>query len=970
MLFHEFFEKFAKETPNHPAICFNGEVLTYAQANEYANKLANQLLKEGVAVGDRVAMRVERSAEQVIISLAFSKIGAVYVPLLPPNNTYSDNDQESELNRIKTVLHDCHPKMILGNEKLINEIDYECKKISINSLEDIKKLELVENQNIQISEEDIAYIIYSSGTTGKPKGVQIKHSGLVYWGNILASYQDIKQESRIANFISVGFDAHIWEYLMTWANGATLYVMDKKTSSDPSALIDFFIKNHITHATLIPTILRSIDLPKNASQLKNSGLEVVYSTGESCTPDIVKPLLSTGIKLNNCYGPSELTFGTHVYPVTSIPTENSDIPIGSPVNDEVKQYILKEKNGSFAQVDDGELFLESPYMTSGYIDPKNNEGRIIEAYVDGTLRRLFRTGDHVYKLDGVTYYKGRLNLESHVKISGELVELRGIENCLRGFEKIKDACVMAIEDEVTKISSLVAFCATGASVDKIDQAEIKKYLKDHISSISIPEKFVFLDELPKTSNAKLDRKKLQSMRINRDCTKVENEPRNALEEKLLIFWKDFFKSTEIDIKKSDYQSLGGNSVNLILLRNKLKEKFNTNEIPISKLAPLDKLTIEKLANIVYEYQKITDNSSVVTQESLLGKNHPNVFFVPDIMGNGSSYASLINSMQQEVNCYTLNSPSLTNNAFSTSIESIASFYIKSMKQQVKDLNSCVLIGWSFGAEVAWEIARQLEKEGVEISLLYLIDSVSPILKSELGDEYYCTQLQALTEKINETFEKQNSKIKLPNNFFDTSKEYSAQKIKSDLPFQEGQKKLIDLIMSNLIASRNHAPKKLQIDPHLHYAELTKKIIEKTCEDSNKTATLGWSMTQTSCVIPPRSIAGDHFSILKHPELVENITHAIKLSRNKKSQLSRTNDYTIIELKNDINLLGGLMRTVIIPLLTSGHFFIGEKKTKRNRQVLALDLSSSTDSLFGVNKNKKQKMDQESPYFSINKELNT
>lgn len=813
MLLHEVFEENVHFYGNKIALQFENETpLTYSQADKQANELAHRLIRMGIKINDKVVVRLDRSIDQVIALLALFKIGAVYVPIEPPNPS-KKIDQDIQ---VMNIITDVNPVCILSHRNAIDpNINNQVKILYMEDKYHTQSADVTKPTITGLTADSLAYILYSSGTTGKRKGIPIKHSGLIYWVKIHRQlFTHINADSRILGFITAGFDAHIWEYLMAWAKGASLHLTSIETNLDIEKLKLFLQKNRITDATLIPTVLRQMELATTLPMLKISGFKAIYSTGETCTQDIVKACEDNEIELYNGYGPTEATFG-----LPPIKTGRKDlrsdgkVPIVHLNNfaEEVRVYLLNDQEQEVLE-GEGEIYIESPYLTQGYLNrPQETKENFVERIINGKMKFLYRTRNIAQLSNGVAFYKGRLNDLAPVKINGQLVYVQEVEDLIREQKNIQDVCVVA--KEVGQRFVLLAYVTS--SEKEFDEDKIKQNLSRVLMPVAIPSLFIPLVELPKTSNGKLDRPAL----LNNESSlpkkpKLITPPRHYLEQIIFDAWKAVLNLNELFGVRDIFRFIDGDSMKLTQIVSIISKKLNGLTIPTVKLFPLEELTVELFANVVYEEyanQKLCQSMMSLLKSG--GADMPTLFFLPPITGEGQScYMNLVARLEVANSCCCLNAPALIDEKMlSISVHSIAHAYVTAIREK-QPQGPYYLIGWSFGAVTALEIAIQLEALNQRVAFVALIDPMSlhAILSPE---EFNTTLIKSLVQMctiINKYFDK--AKIHVPvaaiEKFANLSVEVQVTKAFSELktPAKDAFT-LLQIAKHQLLAAIRYTPKR-------------------------------------------------------------------------------------------------------------------------------------------------------------------
>lgn len=917
MLLHKIFESQREKHPNHIAIQFEDESpLTYQELDSLANQIAHYLIKLGIKSQDKVAVRVKRSIEQVAVLLAIFKIGAIYVPIAPPN----PSTEIDSVGNVLDILNDVQPTCLIGHSDIIMEFKNIEKRVDL----DVEKFGIAEQQttkpnNSALTPQQTAYIIYSSGTTGKPKGIPIKHAGLAYWAKVQKNlFTHITAESKILGFISIGFDAHIWEYLMAWVKGASIRLASEKTCLDPIVLTQFMQSHQITDATFVPSVLRSLNLEETLPLLKTKGLQSIYSTGEKCTRDIVENCEKNHIDLWNCYGPTEATFGVSVSKIHLSNLNPDDrVPIGRPFGKKVKIHILNENLQFISENEIGELYIQSPYLTPGYLNrPEETKKNFITILINKNPVRLYKTQDKVQLYNGLIYYYGRISEIAPIKINGQLVNPLAIEDFIRQQKNIEDVCVV-VKEENSNNPYLVAYLVLKKNLP-FDEMKLRQALNFNLKQMSIPANFVLLKKLPKTINGKVNRRLLTDQSINRNkindnTIELIASPRNSLEQQILTFWQQVLGFNGFSITDS-FANLGGNSTHLMTLVGKLNQLESIN-IPIWRLFPLENLTIEKLANIIYEEQNIQKMNSRIIEKIRDGeKNKLPLFFIPPITGEGSyTYTALVSAINEKQTCYAFNAPGLLNATnISTSIESIAKVYIAAMR--LKQPNGpYYLLSWSFGCTVTWEMVKQLEADGEEIAFVGLIDGVSPELMSKLDNPSFNIHLLELITDLCQILNsapyqtgltlptEQIKRLQNLDHDHQVIKAFSLLKTTS----VEAQR-LLEITKNHLLASNHYCTQSFEtIQPIIVFSCVAtqKKVKQMIPGDLTAITALGWNLSGQQIIINSNTLAGDHFSIIRQPdELARSVRICLNNNKKKKTHSQCINPLLLNEheeLKNTV-----------------------------------------------------------------------
>ncbi|MCL9684279.1 amino acid adenylation domain-containing protein [Legionella maioricensis] len=556
------------------AIQFEHSCLTYSELNDKVNSLVDYFSEIKVKHQEAIIVFMPRSLEWIISMLAIIKYGAIYVPVV--SNT--------PIKRLELIISDSKAKIVLSNKSLIDKF----KESSLahaqltNVRQLMKKLPQRVTGNLipNFSSADIAYILYTSGTTGVPKGVIIKHYSVINLIHEQIRKLNINSKSNVLQFASIGFDASIWEVFSTLIVGGKLCIPSEKTVLLGESLAETINAFNITLATLPPSILQTISVSKI------NKLETIVTAGESCSRELAD-LWVNQVCLINAYGPTETT----VCATMGIVDQTDDINIGRPIAN-TQTYILDDNLNLVPEGVIGELYIGGDALAVGYLNqPKlTHQYFIANPFSDNEEDKLYRTRDLVRWLpEGTIEYIGRV--DNQIKIRGLRIEPEAIEAQILHHADITQ-CVVSLQHNDKLEKFIVAYFV---SEKKIDLHELRESLREHLPHYMIPNFFVKMNSLPLTINGKIDRKSLPVPDLK--CNIHAHDyvpPRTAIEKKLCQLWADLLGVEKVGIH-NDFFTIGGNSLLLSQLIIMLRDHFNF-EMHFSVI--LKNPTIEAIAELV------------------------------------------------------------------------------------------------------------------------------------------------------------------------------------------------------------------------------------------------------------------------------------------------------------------------------------------------------------------------------------
>jgi tyrocidine synthetase-3 len=546
--------------------------VTYKELNKQSNRLAYILIEKGVMSDNIVGIMVERSVEMIVGIMGILKSGGAYLPI--------DSDYPQE--RIDYILKDSSSKILLTEKELTGWLSP-----SPEPLLNLSAGRNFTNNQYPMSNDPLAYIIYTSGSTGKPKGVMVEHSPVI---NLLFALQRRYPLGERDTFLlktSYLFDVSVTELFGWFFEGGRLAVLERGGEKDPQGIINAIRDWEITHINFVPSMFNAFleHVPgKNKGRL--SSLKYIFLAGEALMTMHVDKfrVLNTNIELENIYGPTEVTVYSTKYSLSGW-KGNGNIPIGKPLSN-VKLYIL-DKWGYLQPIGvAGELCIGGVGLGRGYL---NNPGLTSEKFVNSHLSlvistpnisandqcpmtndRLYKTGDLTRWLsDGNIEFLGRT--DHQVKIRGFRIELGDIENQLLTYRKVKEAVVLAREDNNDKYLCAYIVAKPGET-NPIDQSGLREYLSERLPDYMVPSYFVQLGNIPLTPNGKIDRKAFPVPVLK--ASDNYEAPRDRIEKKLVEIWSGVLGIEEKKIGINDnFFHLGGHSLKATVIVSKIQKNF-------------------------------------------------------------------------------------------------------------------------------------------------------------------------------------------------------------------------------------------------------------------------------------------------------------------------------------------------------------------------------------------------------------
>ncbi|MCL4176655.1 MAG: amino acid adenylation domain-containing protein [Verrucomicrobia bacterium] len=701
----QLFEEQAARTPGDVAVEFEGARLTYRELNQRANQLAHHLQKRGVGPDVLVAVCLERSLDMIISLLGILKAGGAYLPL----------DAASPKERLGLMLDEARAPIVLTQDTLrplLPETDH-VLYLDVNEKEVGR--EPMTQPASKATAGSLAYISFTSGSSGKPKGVCVPHRAVIRLVKN-TNYASFAATDVAFQLAPLAFDASTFEIWGALLNGARL-VMFPPHAPSLAELGEFIQQRGITTLWLTSGLFHHM-IEEQANSLR--GVRQLLAGGDVLSVPHVKRALELlpECRLINGYGPTENTTFTCCHPITNASVDQRSIPIGRPIAN-TQVYLLDQHLQPVPVGVPGELYTGGDGLARGYLNQPEltAENFVADPFANDSSARLYKTGDLARWLpDGNIEFLGRL--DAQVKIRGNRVELSEIETVLTRHPAVRECVVVARKDRFGDKQLTAYSVGTNSAPPAVD--ELRGHLRRALPDYMIPSRFVRLQSLPLTANGKVDRKALP------DPGEPESESRrpavpvsDEVERQLAAIWQEILGHSRVGAS-DDFFELGGHSLLALRLIARVETMFG-KRIPVASV--FDSRTVAQMAKLLRQESQPPRATSIV--EIQPQGSRPPLMLVHGAGGGMLwGYTALALHLGTDQPVYAFKSRGLDGQEEFGTIEEMAAHYVADLRN-FQPQGPYYLGGYCFGGNVAYEMARQLHEQGERVALLALLNSIPP-----------------------------------------------------------------------------------------------------------------------------------------------------------------------------------------------------------------------------------------------------
>ncbi|WP_410771117.1 amino acid adenylation domain-containing protein [Fontibacillus sp. BL9] len=699
---------------DHPALVFEDVSFTYGEMNSRANRLAHYLRNQGIGPEVTVGIYMERSADFVIAMLAVLKAGGAFVPL----------DPSYPKDRLASMVVQSGMGMLLTQSKIATDLELPESGVTVYAMDDPESVSGLarfgdENPVLATDASSLMYIVFTSGTTGAPKGVAVELAQFHNYIRGLIGRLELTEPLGFAMASTFAADLGMSNVFGALCTGGTLHVLSYELSCDPDGVASYFGNHAIDVMKVVPSHFEV--LLEAANPVEVIPRKVLILAGEALSWETVRKIraLKPGVRLENHYGPTETTVSAFAYRIPDeVPEHRSThVPIGYPFGN-VRRYILDGRLRPVPVGVPGELYIGGAGVARGYHGrPELTKERFLPnpyATDDEEGGVLYRTGDRVrYLRDGAVEIVGRMDRQ--IKIRGYRIELGEIEAVLTSFAFVTDAAVR-LKETVAGEKKIVAYFVYRRD-SELEQplTELKRLLKDKLPEYMIPALIVELDALPLNPNGKVDVRQLDAMELPNlaGAGNGGEAPRTATEKAVYEVWKDILGLETFGIDDGFFE-LGGESFKALKAVRRLGDWIGIMDF-------FKHPTVRTLAEYI-DAGKPSDRHLLhkLTRHLPGRRTDFSLVCVPYAGGSAITYQPLAVQMPENIELYALDLPghdySRKDEAL-LPIREVARQCIEEIKHTVK--GPVVLYGHCVGGALTMEIARQLGEEQYPLLRVFL-----------------------------------------------------------------------------------------------------------------------------------------------------------------------------------------------------------------------------------------------------------
>ncbi|HXW13582.1 MAG TPA: amino acid adenylation domain-containing protein, partial [Terriglobia bacterium] len=705
---HQLFEVQAARSPEAVAFISESGNLSYGDLDRRSNQLARHLRNQGAGPETFVGMCLERSPEVVVALLAVLKAGAAVVPLDP---AYPSD-------RLALMMADAQIPLVVSLRKWLPLARGKGARIICLDA-DRPLIEACDQGNLPswAGPRSLAYVLYTSGSSGVPKGVLGLHRGAVnrfawMWKNFPFQPGEVCSVKTSLNFVD-----SMWEVFGPLLRGVPTVILSDQAVRDPVELVQTLASHAVTRIVAVPSLLRAVlgSYPNLGNRLPS--LKLWVSSGEALLPDLCRQFYQAmpNATLLNLYGSTEVAGDVTAHVVPPTPDDREIIPLGRPI-DNTRCYVLDAQLQPVPIGVHGDLYIGGECLARGYYNrPELMAERFIaDPFSAHPQARLYKTGDRVrYLPDGSLQYLGRA--DQQVKIRGFRVEMEEIETILMQHPAVSVAAVI-FREGILGEKHLVAYVVPRQSANPPTPRPLRDFLKQRMPDYMVPADFITLKALPLTPTGKIDRQALPILSRPQQADGFYVPPRDLLESQLVKIWEEILNVRPIGIEQ-DFFDLGGHSLVAARMMDRIEDVYGKH-LPVATL--FAGATVDHLAECLRSERLSGAESPIVPVQP--GGPRPPFFF---LHGGGGLYCrKLARLIGEDQPFYGVMPKDYDEDPSLVTVEAMAEEAVRQLVA-LQPQGPYLMGGYCHGGLIAYEMARQMERQGREMGIVILLDAWVP-----------------------------------------------------------------------------------------------------------------------------------------------------------------------------------------------------------------------------------------------------
>ncbi len=608
----QLFEQQAAKTPAATALICQGETITYADLNQQANQLAHLLRQNGVGQGSFVGICTERSFKMMVGLLAILKAGGVYVAL----------DPDYPMVRLQDILDDTQPELLIVQESVDRFADFGGTKVCLDRDWQQIAQQPADNLPSLTTPDDLINIVYTSSTTGKPKGARIPMSAVLnrlLW--MWHEYPFVAGDTAVLQK-SYALVAATWELFGGLLQGVPTLILQPEAVRDADLLWQQLTTHKVSHLLSSPALIENVLQAAAREQTRWDSLRFATTSAEPISPVMVQRWQETfpGVPLLNLYGSTECSSNATQYDAATLPETAVRVPIGTPLPN-IQVYVLDDNFQPVPIGATGELCVSGACLADGYLNlPELSAEKFVQLPVfsnqysvnsnqllkTDTLNTVYRTGDLArWRSDGQLELVGRRDYQ--VKIRGFRVELNDIEAVLQEHEGVKK-CAAALADVDNARKRLIAYVEPAA--DNLQPAALRDFLRDRLPGYMVPSDFFLLDSLPLGPTGKINRKALPSPEeLQVDVVETAVLPTTPTQLALAAIWESLLGRDGLGIH-ANFFDVGGHSLLATQVVSRMRDQLNV------ELSQRRFFEIPTIAELAVEIEQLQAETAVTEDDEM------------------------------------------------------------------------------------------------------------------------------------------------------------------------------------------------------------------------------------------------------------------------------------------------------------------------------------------------------------------